>query len=223
MNIKFTKKYIAFFTVIPLLLILSTITAKCPVCRGTGKLSSTPGMKDVEMVSSTYKEILISRDVCTTYIVYSYTITLTLKNNGADATTGYVKAILKGYAKGNVLDSQYLPVSIPGQSTVEEKYDIAFKAGLDQPEAAKVETQLESGDFDCKICSGSGKVALNSWLLARTLENSYRSISLIEHEYTPAPYLPPDIEERETFYIPPPDSTSPDSEIPSQNSYDGGD
>jgi len=223
-KIRFNKKYIAFFACVPILLIFSSLTAKCPVCEGTGHLSSTPDMKYVQLISSDFKELQISRDVCTTYIVYSYTITLTLKNDGNTDTKGYAKAILKSYSKGSILDSQYLPVNIPKQSTIEEQYDIAFRAtGLDQAEAAKVEVQLESGDFDCKICSGSGKISINSWLLAKTLQNSYKEISIVEHQYTPAAYLPPDIEDGEIIYIPPPESASPALLSQDQNSYNGGD
>ena len=223
-TVRFSKKYIAFFALVPFLLAFSSITAKCPVCSGTGRLSSTPGMQYVQLISSDFKELQVSRDVCTSYIVYSYTITLTLKNDSNTHTNGYAKATLKTYSKGSILDSQYLPVNIPKQSTIEEKYDIAFRAsGLDQPEAAKVEVQLESGDFSCKICSGSGKVSINSWLLAKTLQNSYRELSVVEHQYTPAAYLPPDIEDAEIIYIPPPDATSPDVSSQAPSSYNGGD
>jgi hypothetical protein len=206
-RVHLNKKHIAFFTVTPLLLLTSAISSECPVCSGSGQLSSTPGMRSVEILSSASKELLISRDVCTSYVVYAYTISLTLRNNGTSATNGYVKAVLKEYSTGKVLDSQYLPVNVPELSTVEDKYDIAFKAGLDQPTAAKVETMIEYGDFACKVCSGDGKIAIGSWLLARALEKNYQEVVRFEHIYTPPAYNPPDIEDAEIFWIPPPDDS----------------
>ncbi len=216
-------KYIAFFTVVPLMIIASSISVLCPICGGSGSLSSTPGMANVQMVSSDFKEVLISRNVCSSYIVYEYMISLTIKNNGAEATTGWIKAVLKEYNKEKVLDTQYLPVEIPGLSTIESKYDIAFRAGLDQPLMAEVETEIESGNFADKICNGSGEISLNSWLLAKALEKSYREISRVEHVYVPLPYLPPDIEDIETFWMPPPDSASTDPTTPPRDTGSGGD
>jgi hypothetical protein len=216
------KKYIAFFAITPLLLITATVGVRCPLCNGAGELSSTPGMSEVELISSNYQVLLVSRDVCTTYIVYAYAITLTLKNNGAHDTSGYAKVILKDYTKGHVLDTQYLPVSVPGLSSVEDRYEVAFKAGLDQPSYTKVETLIQSGNFPCKICYGSGQVALGTWTLASALEKHFREITRTEHSYAPPAYNPPDIEDREIFWVPPPDDTATQPPVTSQGSYGDG-
>ncbi len=198
---KLPVKYMAFLTIVPLLVVTSLLQIKCPICEGTGHISSTPGMENVELTNFEYKELDIARDVCAQYIVYTYKITLSLKNNGPDDTSGYVKATLKEYRKSRVMDVQYLPVSIKGQSAVDVEYDVGFVSGLDEALKAEVDVEVQSGEFSDKTCNGTGKISLNSWLLANALKKSLKENTRVEKVFTPTPYVPPDIEDVEELWI----------------------
>ena len=200
------KAYLAFFLMMPLLAGTSLAKLECPVCDGTGVLNSTPGMEKVELVSYDPQQIMVARDVCAQYVIYLYDITLKLNNDGTDATSGYARAILKDYVLGKVIDTQYLPIEIDGESMIESRYEIGFQALLDEPKRAIVEVTLLDGSIPDTICDGTGKISLNAWLLADRFKESYQEISRVEHKFVPMPYLPPDIEDVESFWMMPPDS-----------------
>jgi len=197
----FQKKYIAFVLVVALMSVSSLVKVECPVCQGTGLISTTPGMDRVVLDSSSYKELFISRDTCALFIVYGYEVTISLKNNGSSDTSGYVKCVLKEYQQARVLDTQYIPVSIPKESIVETSYDINFTTGLDVPLKAEVEIKVESGDFEDRTCGGSGRIPLNYLSLAGELGKQAEEQSRIERLYVPPPFVVPDIEEFEEIWM----------------------
>jgi hypothetical protein len=192
---KFQKKHIAFLTVIPLLVMTSIIQVDCPIDGGTGHLTSTPGMENVELTNPTSKEVAITRDVCGAYIVYIYDITLPLQNHNTHPVEGYVKLVLREFREAKVMDVQYLPVRILGETAVEVTYRIGFTSGLDVELQTKVDAEVLSGDFLDETCNGTGRIPLNAWVLARGLKDDLREISFTQNKLRPPYYIEPDIED----------------------------
>ncbi len=189
------KKYIAFLTVIPLLVMTSIIQITCPVCSGTGHMNSTPGMENVELTNPQSKEIGITRDVCGAYIVYIYDIILPLQNHNTYTVEGYVKLMLREYREARVMDVLYLPVRLLGETAMEITYRIGFTSGLAVEMQTKVEAEVMSGDFLDETCNGTGKLPLNAWVLARGLRDELREMSFTQNKLRPPFYIEPDIED----------------------------
>ena len=99
-RIRLQKKYIAFLTVVPLLLSTALIQVECPVCDGTGYVHSTPGMEDVELVDIDSEEVEVIRDACGMFLLYHYVIDLEFKNQGYQDTIGYIKLVLVDFTEG---------------------------------------------------------------------------------------------------------------------------
>ena len=75
------KKYLAFFTVVPLLLITAVVKVPCPICGGTGVISNT-GMSQVRIINiaSTVQDIHVMEG-CLNYRIYNVEVKVTLQND----------------------------------------------------------------------------------------------------------------------------------------------
>jgi hypothetical protein len=89
---RFQKKYIAFFTVVPLLFVLALIGAPCPICDGEGSISST-GMDEVVILNMDAQLYSVgSVDSCFHFTLYDYDILMTLQNSSEQQDArGYVR------------------------------------------------------------------------------------------------------------------------------------
>ena len=182
------KKHIAFFTIVPILAATAFIKAPCPVCSGTGVVSST-GMEDVHVINLDAKEISIFRAGCDTYRVYQYDITLTLENWSDHDAGGYVNLVLVDYQTGRKLDdTAFTVVEIPAKTSVVHYTTTYFtmNATVDQPNRTTVAAEVLRSNVPCKACNGTGKVALNSWALSKSLKNTF-----IDSQRVATPALPP--------------------------------
>jgi hypothetical protein len=182
------KKHIAFFTIVPMLAATAFIQTTCPVCHGEGAVSST-GMEDVHIIKLEAKEISIFRAGCDTYRVYQYDITLTLENWSDHDAGGYVNLILVDYQTGRKLDdTAFTVVEIPSKMSVEHKTTTYFtmNAMVDQPNRTTVSAEVLKSNVPCKACAGTGRVALNSWALSKSLKDTF-----VDAQRVATPAIPP--------------------------------
>lgn len=191
---RFQKKYIAFLTIMPLLAASSLFQVECPVCEGTGYMASMPTMEHVEITNAESEELYVTREICEAFIAYKYDIKLWLKNNGPEDAEGWVKLVLKEYAKGRVMDIQYLSVAIPGESAIEATYTVWFGTGLDVPGRTDVFAEVVTGEITDETCSGTGKVSANTWLLVNGFKDKFQEVVRVHQEYKPPVWYPPDTE-----------------------------
>ena len=73
-RLKFQKKYLAFFTVVPLLIVTTMVEVNCPVCDGTGHMTSNPGMENVRLVEVESEETATMYNACGMFLFYQYAI-----------------------------------------------------------------------------------------------------------------------------------------------------
>jgi hypothetical protein len=183
---KLQKKHLAFFTVVPLLAATALIQVPCPVCGGSGNVSST-GMDTVQVTNLTSHEIARFSAGCDTYRVYEYDITLTLENSGDHDAGGYINLVLVDYFTGKILDTQFTVVEVPAQTSVEHTSTTYFQmsVSIDMPDRTEIKADVLTSDVECKACDGTGKVAMNSWALSRTMRDTFIASQRVETPYTP--------------------------------------
>ncbi len=189
---KIPKKYIAFFTVVPLLLLLGIIQEPCPVCGGSGSAyNNRMGQVAIISVDSTLQSVG-TIEGCMNYIIYTYNVVLTLQNNGKllDAS-GYVRLGLVDYKTSKLLSSQYTLAEVPASSLVQTFTTTQFIIGLNSPTTTSVTAEIAVGDSDCMACGGKGSVALNSVPLLNYMKKSFSEVQRVGI----VPILPPPISE----------------------------
>jgi hypothetical protein len=197
-NNRLQKYYIAFFGIVPLLLLTSFIKVNCPICDGKGHVSSTPAMENVVLtnVTATEQTNIIST-TCYMYVMYLYNISASVRNDNSDASSGYIEFDLKDSQNGSLLDVEYLPIQLNGKAATQTQYSIWFKTSTSTYLKTNVEAEILNSAFPCQICNGTGKIALNTWALVRALKGNLQPLNQTEQQYIPPPYNPPDIEDIE--------------------------
>ncbi len=183
-RLRVQKKYFAFFAVVPLLLVSALIRLPCPVCGGTGTISST-GMGGVSVTALQATATGVYLAVCGTYRVYMTDVNITLQNDGQVDGNGYVSLILIDYKNGQVLDSQDVQVQVPANMQVNTAYTIFFQVNVDDPQTVKVNAKVVTGKVKDKACGGSGRVALNSYFVFDSMKERFMQAQL-QSEVTPA-------------------------------------
>lgn len=176
---RLSKKCIGFIVVFPLLIVTSLVNVECPVCQGTCLVSSAPEMENVEIidVKSEGQFGRVMQDMMLEKVpIYLFDVELLVVNNGPDATEGYVKLVLvnleKGdeFAPGSVIDTQYVTLEIPGETSLDVSYSIWFlSVWLLRP---KVYAEVVIDDVPDVTCNVTGKVPLNTWLLVNCFKDS---------------------------------------------------
>ena len=182
---KLQKKYIAFLTVVPLLVATAIINVDCPVCNGQGFVLSTPGMDKVRITDIESEEKAIYRNACDMFLMYNYDITLSIENSGPDEAVGWIKMVLIDFVDGKPLDSQYTVVEILGEASVNLLYNVWFSTGLDEPRRTEVDAVVLTGEVPDVTCNGTGKVPLNSWPVINSLKNRIREMEEVEKPWAP--------------------------------------
>ena len=189
------KKYIAFFAVVPLLSLTGLIQAECPVCEGTGCVSGAPGMENVVIIKTESTQKYASRDasMCDLYVMYLYDVILSVVNKGEDDTWGYVRLSLVDQVRGEVIDKQYVILRIPGNTSLDVSYTIWFQSEDDTVMyLTKVDAVPVIDEVEDITCNGSGKLPLNSWLVANGLKDNFKELGREQVHYQPPPILDPD-------------------------------
>ena len=187
------KKYLAFFTVIPLLSALSLIQVPCPVCDGTGVVDITPGMENVHVMQVDGEQRAAIQNICEMYTLFQYDVTVRLTNSSYQDVDGWLKLVLRDYTKGTILDRQYVTVSIPAMSTADASFKAWFKTGIDVPATIEVHAEPVIDSIPDDACNGTGRLPLNVYLVVNNLKGSLKEVAREGQEFTPpAPFYPAD-------------------------------
>lgn len=184
-KLKLGKKYIAFFTVVPLLVITAMVNIECPICGGSGSIVSLPAMENVEIISMESEEIDVTRDACGVYMIYMYDVSFSVFNSGKDDAEGWLKLNLRELIHGNILDTQFVAITVPGETIYNVTYIVWFGTGLDVSDQTQVEAEVVTGEVPDSVCNGTGTVSLNAFLLVNSLKDTYNKIVKEEVRYNP--------------------------------------
>ena len=171
---KVQKRYVAFFVAVPLLFLLAFIKVPCPICDGTGIISTTGmGQVAVTHVDATLKSVGVVSG-CVNFISYNYDVALTLQNKDEQLdANGYVKLGLVDYKTSKLLSSQYVLVSVPANMEITTTFSTTFSVGVDAPITTRVTAEVILNNAPCQACNGTGKVALNNAPLLRAMKKAY--------------------------------------------------
>lgn len=182
---RFQKKYIAFFAVVPLLVVTALVNVDCPVCGGDGLVSSGWNMEQVRIVDIYSEEKSIIQPTCDFFLMYEYDVTLTLSNDSIEEAVGWIKLVLVDFKDGKPLGVQFTVVEIPGQTTLDISYNLWFSTLLDAPLRTEVQVEVITGEIEDATCNGTGKVSLNSWPLVKNLESKMEELARVERPFAP--------------------------------------
>lgn len=182
---RFQKKYVAFLTVVPLLVVTALVNVDCPVCEGDGLVISGYNMEQVRLVDIQSKEEAILRHSCDMFLMYEYTIWLSLSNDAYEEAVGWIKMVLVDFSEGKPLGSQYTVVEIPGRTTLDIGYNVWFNTGLDEPLKTEVRAEVITGEIEDATCNGTGRVSLNSLPLISSLEGKLKETARVEKPFAP--------------------------------------
>jgi hypothetical protein len=185
----FRPKVIAFFTIAPLLLVTAVVKVPCPVCSGSGIVNSTPSMDRVSILEIESEEQQVLREACSIFIVYKYSITLRLLNDGTENAKGWLKMVLVNTAKEeghNIIDTQYVQIDIPAETVVNNAYVAVFGSGTGEvSRSTKVRAQVITGNVPDITCNGTGRIPLNAWPFVNSLKTHFNEIVRTTQPYTP--------------------------------------
>jgi hypothetical protein len=190
---KLNNKHFAIFAVVPLLVVTALVNVNCPVCTGKGSVSSNLAMENVKITDVEAVELGIMRNSCGMFLMYNYSITLSIENSGPDTATGWLLLHLIDYYAGKPLDRQYTVAEIPGNKSLKLTYRVWFLSGTDEPRKTEVDAEVVNGDVPCETCKGTGRVPLNTWPLVNSLKGKFIQLAQIETPWAIPPW-PIDIE-----------------------------
>ena len=183
---RFQKKYLAFLTVVPLLLVTTFVEAECPVCDGTGQILNNPAMENVRIVDIESGEVETLYNTCGMFLMYHYAVTITLENQGDEEAVGWLKMVLIDFVEGIPTDTQYTVVRVPKSSSWVINYSMWFTSNHDEERVTEVKTEILKGAIDDETCNGTGSIPVNTWPLVNSLKDKFQETSQIE-----VPWVPP--------------------------------
>jgi len=184
---RFQKKYLAFFTVVPLLIVTSFVSVDCPVCDGTGSVTNSLGMENVIIKDVGSQEIGTMYHACGLFLMYGYQVSLTLENKGDQDAIGWLKMVLIDFEEGKPQDNQYTVVEVPANSAWEYQYSVWFQSNHDKKKITEVKTAILTGEVPDETCDGTGKVPINQYPLVTNLESKFKQLYVAE-----VPWAPPE-------------------------------
>jgi hypothetical protein len=182
---RFQKKHVAFFTVVPLLLVTAMVNVDCPIDGGDGLVTSGWNMEQVRIVDIYSEEKSTVIPTCDFFLMYEYDVTLTLSNDAIDEAVGWIKLVLVDFKEGKPLAEQYTVVEVPGQTTLDISYNLWFSTQLDSPLRTEVKAEVITGEIECAISDGTGKIPLNSWPVVNNLESKMEELARVERPFAP--------------------------------------
>ena len=175
-GIKLQKKYLAFFSIVPLLIVTTLVEVECPVCDGTGHMTSNPGMENVRIVDIESEEVGTMYHACGMFLFYHYDVTLTLENTGEEEAIGWLKMVLIDFVEGKKMDTQYKVVEVPKKTSVVVEYSVWFVSNHDEKKVTEVATTILTGNIPDETCNGSGKIPINTWPLINSLKDKFKEL-----------------------------------------------
>lgn len=177
---RFQKKYIAFFTVVPLLFVLALIGAPCPICDGEGSISSTGMDKVVILNMDASLQSVTTVESCFHFRIYTYNILMTLQNNSLQQdAAGYVRLELIDYTKGTILTTHYSIVEVPATTLVQRFFGVSFAVPLESPTTTHVTAEVITSSAPCKSCNGTGIVALHYLPLLNSMKKTFTEVQRV--------------------------------------------
>jgi len=179
------KKYIAFLTVVPLLTVTALVNVTCPVCEGDGFVTSGWNMEQVRLDDIQSKEEAVLRHACDMFLMYEYTVWLSLSNDASEEAVGWIKMVLVDFTEGRPLATLYVVVEIPGQTTLDIAYNVWFSTALDEELITEVKAEVITGEIEDVTCNGTGRVSLNSLPLINSLESKLKETARVEKPFAP--------------------------------------
>jgi hypothetical protein len=185
-KIKLQKKYLAFFTVVPLLVVTTLFEVECPVCDGTGTILNNPAMENVRIVDIESKEVGTLYHACGMFLMYKYDVRITLENQGDETARGWLKMVLIDFKEGKPADTQYTVVEVQAGSSWAIEYSISFSSNHDEKRVTEVKAEILTGEIPDETCDGTGKIPLNTWPLVNNLKDKFQELEQIE-----IPWVPP--------------------------------
>jgi hypothetical protein len=184
MKPRLSKKYIAFFTVVPLLVVLAYLPVNCPVCQGLGNISST-NVEGLVILQTDDVIQPIQLIGCYDYQAYVADITLTLQNSGSQDANGYISVDLISAVYGKILDTQFTVVSVPAGQQAKTTFSLVFQVAAPEVEPVRLSAQVMDPNQPCTACDGSGKVKFNTWPFYEMMKGQFlASMPKVE------PYVP---------------------------------
>jgi len=189
-RLKFQKKYLAFFTVIPLLLITTFVEVDCPVCDGTGIVSNSLGMENVIIKDIESEEIGTMYHACGMFLMYGYEVKITLENQGGQDSIGWLKLVLIDFEEGKPTDNRYTVVEVPAKSAWEYDFSVWFQSNHDEKRVTEVQAVVLTGEVPDETCDGTGRIALNTYPLINNLKDQFQELYKAE-----VPWVPPSFDE----------------------------
>lgn len=187
MKSRLKVKFVAFFAVVPILIVTALVTVPCPVCDGTGSINSTPNTDKVSILEMDSQEQMATRYVCGAYIIYKYDVVIKLLNEGSENAVGWLKMVLVNplQAEGrNILDTQYVQMDVPAKTVLSTTYTVVFGSGLDLPHT-EVRAEVVVGNVPDTTCNGTGRIPMNASPFVNGLKDTFKDIVRVEQAYKP--------------------------------------
>jgi len=179
------KKFVVFFTVVPLLTITAMVQVDCPVCEGRGTISGSRGMENVRITEFDSRARHVMKDACIDWVTYLYDVTLSLQNEGADAAQGWIKLVLMDTREDKIMSIRFLSVEVPAQIKQRNAYLIYFGSDTYEQLRTEVYAEVIIGEITDITCNGTGKVSLNELFFVNTLKHTLQETVQIQHPYRP--------------------------------------
>jgi hypothetical protein len=187
-RVRFQKKYLAFFSIVPLLIVTTLVEVDCPVCEGDGHMTSNPGMENVRIVEVESEEVATMYHACGMFLFYNYDVKITLENSGDEPAIGWLKMVLIDFVEGKPMDTQYKVIEVPEQTNAIVEYSVWFVSNHDEKKVTEVATTTLTGDIPDETCNGTGKIPINTYPLISSLKDKFQ-----ETVQTHVPWVPPDV------------------------------
>lgn len=186
------KKYFVFLAIVPLLAVTAVVSVPCPVCNGTGVVNSLPNTEMVSILEIDSEQLLGSGVPCGAYIVYKYSVTIKLLNEGQENAEGWLEILLVNTNKevgSNLLDTQYVQINIPAEAVVVNEYTVSFGTVLVFQEGLEIRAEVVVGNVPDIICDGTGKISLNTWPLINGFKKYFTEVVQETQPYNPPQFI----------------------------------
>lgn len=186
------KKYFVFLAIVPLLAVTAVVSVPCPVCNGTGVVNSLPNTEMVSILEIDSEQLLGSGVPCGAYIVYKYSVTIKLLNEGQENAEGWLEILLVNTNKevgSNLLDTQYVQINIPAEAVAVNEYTVSFGTVLVFQEGLEIRAEVVVGNVPDIICDGTGKISLNTWPLINGFKKYFTEVVQETQPYNPPQFI----------------------------------
>ena len=187
MKFNIQKKYIVFFTVVPLLFASAAMKVPCPVCHGTGEVVST-GMDGVKCSNVQYKELSSFSAACDQFRNYQYEVSVDVTNTSPTLNAdGWLVFYLINQGNGMAVSYQYGKCELEPSQAASSIYYVSFqiRETIDTANMTYVQCKPLITNNPDTACDGTGWIPLNELLLKNAYKDNFVSQSTQTRPYTP--------------------------------------